>query len=91
MSKVMTPAEIASEFKSDGKTVRKFLRSITPKDEQPGKGSRWAVPANATQLKKLQKQFNEWTKVQLEERAKRAAAAAAEAAGEVEDETADTE
>lgn len=60
MAKTMTPAEIAVEFDSTGREVRKFLRSITPKDEQPGKGSRWTVDANATQLKKLRKQFDEW-------------------------------
>ena len=37
-AKTMTPAELATELNRDGKTVRKFLRSITPKDEQPGKG-----------------------------------------------------
>lgn len=61
MAKVMTPAEIAVEFDSTGREVRKFLRKITPKDEQPGKGSRWAVPANARELAKLRKQFDEWT------------------------------
>jgi hypothetical protein len=60
MAKTMSPSEIAVEFESNGREVRKFLRSITPKDEQPGKGSRWSVPANATQLKKLRKQFDEW-------------------------------
>lgn len=72
MSKVMTPAEFATEVESDGKTVRKFLRSITPKEDQPGKGSRWSIAADARSLKSLKKQFGEWSQAQLEERAKRA-------------------
>lgn len=84
MSKVMTPAEFALEVESDGKTVRKFLRSITPKDEQPGKGSRWSLPGTAREVQKLKKQFSEWNAAQLEDRAKRAAEKAA-AAAEVED------
>ena len=38
-----TPKEFAQKVNSDARTVRKFLRDITPKDEQPGKGSRWAI------------------------------------------------
>jgi hypothetical protein len=66
MAKTMSPAEIAVEFDSTGREVRKFLRSITPKDEQPGKGSRWSVAANANQLKKLRKQFDEWALAKAE-------------------------
>lgn len=61
MSKVMTPAEFAVEVGSDGRTVRKFLRSITPKDEQPGKGSRWSLPGDKRSVNKLSRQFSEWT------------------------------
>jgi hypothetical protein len=57
----MTPAEFAVEVGSDGRTVRKFLRSITPKDEQPGKGSRWSLPGTKREVTKLRKQFTEWT------------------------------
>lgn len=60
----MTPTEFAAEVNSDGRTVRKFLRSITPKDEQPGKGARWQLPATKRDLTKLQKQFAEWTAAQ---------------------------
>lgn len=86
----MTPAEFAVEVKSNGREVRKFLRSITPKDEQPGKGSRWSLPATKRDITKLSKQFAEWNAKQLELKAARAAEAAAEAAVEVEDES-DTE
>ncbi len=82
MSNTMTPAEFAVEVDSDGRTVRKFLRSITPKDEQPGKGSRWSLPGTKREVTKLQKQFREWSATQAEEKAARAQAAAEKAAEE---------
>ena len=75
----MTPTEFAATVDSDGKTVRKFLRSITPKEDQPGKGSRWALPATKREVTKLQKQFIEWSAKQAEERAARALEAAEKA------------
>lgn len=90
MATTVTPAELAEQFKSDGRTVRKFLRSITPKEDQPGKGSRWAIDGTKRNVEKLRKQFTEWNAAQLEERAKRAAEAAQAAADEVvEDDTED--
>lgn len=79
----MTPAEFATEVNSDGRTVRKFLRSITPKDEQPGKGSRWVLPGTKREVTKLSKQFREWSAKQAEEAAARAEKKAQEAAAEV--------
>lgn len=35
--------ELATELNTDARTARKFLRSVTPADEQPGKGGRWAI------------------------------------------------
>lgn len=88
MSTTITPAELAEVVKSDGRTVRKFLRSITPREEQPGKGSRWAIDGTKRNLTKLQRQFATWNQAQLEERAKRAAEKAQAAAAEVvEDDT----
>lgn len=87
MSKTITPTEFATEVGTDGRTVRKFLRSITPKDEQPGKGSRWALPGTKRDLDKLTKRFNEWTAKQDADRAARAEKAAAEVeSDEVDDE-----
>ena len=83
MSATITPTEFAEVVGSTGREVRKFLRSITPRDEQPGKGSRWALPGTKREVNKLQKQFNEWHAAQLQERAERAAKAAQEAAAEV--------
>jgi hypothetical protein len=87
----MTPTEFATTVNSDGRTVRKFLRSITPKENQPGKGSRWAIEGNKRDITKLTKQFNEWTATQAQEAADRAAKRALEAAAavEVEDDTED--
>lgn len=64
MAATLTPAEFAEVVKSDGRTVRKFLRSITPKDEQPGKGARWSLPGTKREVTKLQKQFDDWSNAQ---------------------------
>jgi hypothetical protein len=80
----LTPTEFAATVDSDGRTVRKFLRSIHAKEDQPGKGSRWSLPGDKRSVTKLQKQFKEWSAKQAEERAARALAAAEEAANEVE-------
>lgn len=87
MSATMTPAELAPELKTDSKTLRKFLRSITPKDEQPGKGGRWAVPATKRDLTKLRKQFADWNAAEQKARAERAAKAAEDAAQAAEEAT----
>lgn len=74
----ITTNELAVELGATPRETRKFLRSITPKEEQPGKGSRWAIPGGKRELTRLQKQYTEWHKKQLEERARRAAEEAAE-------------
>jgi len=92
MAKVVTPTELAVQFDTDGRTVRKFLRSITPRDEQPGKGGRWSIDGTAKNVNKLRKQFNDWHQKQLEERAERARKAAEDAANADEvEETEDAE
>lgn len=83
MSKTITPAEFAVQVESDGRTVRKFLRSITPKDEQPGKGSRWSLPGTAREVNKMKRQFSEWTAAQEKARTEREEKAAEEATAEV--------
>jgi len=55
-----TPTQIAEIVHSDPKTVRKFLRSTIPKDEQPGRGNRWALPGGKREMNRLQKQFEAW-------------------------------
>lgn len=55
-----TPSELAEQLHTNPKLVRKFLRSTTPKDRQPGRGKRWAVPAGKRDITKLQRQFDRW-------------------------------
>lgn len=85
MPKTMTPQALAIELSTDPRTVRKFLRSITPRDAQPGKGSRWAVPATKVDIAKLTKQFEKWGADQAEAAAQRAAAKVETAAQEVDE------
>jgi hypothetical protein len=85
----LTPAELAAELGTDARTARKFLRSITPKDEQPGKGSRWALKGTKTAIAAYRKQFTAFETAQAEAKAKREAArAAAEVTPEIEPEIA---
>lgn len=74
----LTPAELATELGTDARTARKFLRSITPKDDQPGKGSRWALKGTKTAIAAYRKQFTAFEKAQAEAKAKRDAAKALE-------------
>lgn len=47
--------ELAQELETSARTARKFLRSITPKDEQPGKGGRWKIEKR--DIRGLKKKF----------------------------------
>lgn len=59
MATILTPTDLAAEFETDSRTVRKFLRSVTPKDKQPGKGHRWGIEKR--QLRSLRKQYTDWS------------------------------
>ena len=91
MAKVLTPTELAAELDTDAKTTRKFLRSITPKENQPGKGARWSIEGR--QVRSLKSQFARWDAAQKAARAERAQKAADDAtaavAEDVEDVTLD--
>lgn len=50
----MTVTELAEVLGTDGRTTRKFLRSITPKESQPGKGSRWEIEKKSVRSLKSQ-------------------------------------
>lgn len=56
-----TPKEIAVEFGSDARTVRKFLRS---EGTRVGKGNRHAVEAKG--MKSLRKRFDAWVAAKAE-------------------------
>lgn len=79
MTTIITAAALASELGTDGRTVRKFLRSITPREDQPGKGSRWGIKGTKTEIARLRKAFTAYETAQEAARAKREEAKAAEA------------
>lgn len=53
----ITINELATDLNSTPREVRKFLRAVTPADEQPGKGHRWQIEKRA--VRGLKKQFAE--------------------------------
>lgn len=61
---ILTPADAALELGTDARTMRKFLRSITPKDAQPGKGSRWEI--KKAEMRSLRKKFTEFQNAENE-------------------------
>lgn len=60
MTKVLTPKDLATQFESDPRTVRKFLRKDAKENgtETPGKGSRWEIEAKT--VRSLRKRFDAW-------------------------------
>ena len=81
----ITPTELAAKLDTDPRTTRKFLRSITPKEDQPGKGSRWAIEKR--DVRSLQAKFKKFEAAEAAAKAERLAAKeAAEAAQEAEEE-----
>lgn len=84
-AKELTTKELATELSTDSRTLRKYLRSITPRDEQPGKGSRWVLPGTKTAISKHRKDFAAWQEAQAKAAAERAAKVAAELTAKVED------
>lgn len=77
----MTTRAFADAIGTDPKTLRKFLRASTPRDQHPGKGGRWSLPADKRSIARARKDFLTW---QAEE-AKRAADRAKEAASAAQD------
>jgi hypothetical protein len=54
----ITPKEFAEKLGTDGRTVRKFLRSKDGLDARVGKGHRWAIESK--QVSSLTKRFQKW-------------------------------
>lgn len=50
--------ELAEKLDTTPRTARKFLRSITPVEEQPGKGGRWSI--QKADVRSLTKKFHEF-------------------------------
>lgn len=55
---VLTVSEFASTLEANPREVRKFLRSVTPADEQPGKGGRWSIEKR--DARRLTKAYHTW-------------------------------
>lgn len=68
MTKTITTAELAAELDTTPRTLRKFLRADADandkKDELPGKGKRYALPANARAIASMRKKFAAWEDAQ---------------------------
>ena len=56
----LSAKEAARELGTDARTLRKFLRAITPKEDQPGQGNRYHIEEKT--IPKLKKQFADWSK-----------------------------
>lgn len=54
---MMTTAQVADEFGTDPRTLRKFLRSEAM---GVGKGSRYALPESKREINSLRKRFAKW-------------------------------
>lgn len=60
----LTTAQAAEKLETTPRELRKFLRSITEKENQPGKGSRWTLEAR--DVTKFKKQFANWQAARAE-------------------------
>ena len=58
---MMTTTEIAAEFDTTPRTLRKFLRSDESGIAPVGKGSRYALPSTKRDLNSLRKRFTSWS------------------------------
>jgi hypothetical protein len=76
----ITVTELAATLETDPRTTRKFLRSITAKADQPGKGSRWSIEKKS--VRSLTSQFKKWTADNEAAKAARDAEKAAQAVDE---------
>jgi hypothetical protein len=54
----LSAKEAAREIGCDARTFRKFMRSITAKEDQPGQGNRYSIEQR--QMSRLKRQFAEW-------------------------------
>jgi hypothetical protein len=57
---MMTTTEVAAEFGTDPKTLRKFLRSDASGIEKVGKGARYSLPSSKRELTALRKRYAKW-------------------------------
>lgn len=74
----ITVQEFATELNTDPRTARKFLREVTPKDAQPGKGKRWSIERR--DLRSLKSKFSKFIEAEQAARQERELARQAEKA-----------
>lgn len=72
----ITVQEFATELNTDPRTARKFLREVTPKDAQPGKGKRWSIERR--DLRSLKSKFSKFVEAEQAARQERELARQAE-------------
>lgn len=58
---MMTTTELATDFDTTPRELRKFLRSPESGIESVGKGSRYALPTAKRELAAMRKRFDAWT------------------------------
>jgi hypothetical protein len=58
---MMTTTELAADFDTTPRELRKFLRSDASGVESVGKGSRYALPSSKRDTASLRKKFDAWT------------------------------
>ena len=57
---VLSAKEVARMIGTDARTFRKFMRSVTDPDDQPGQGGRYAIDPD--EVPAIQKAFDKWSK-----------------------------
>lgn len=72
----LNTTEVATEFGTDARTLRKFLRSPQGTDSTVGKGARWSIEKRA--LRPLRKRFENWSAAQEARKVQAAEAAPVE-------------
>jgi hypothetical protein len=82
-------AEFAIAIDTDPRTARKFLRAVTPKDAQPGKGSRWGIEKR--DIRSLTSKFKKFEEAAAQKASDAAAAAEIDAPEDAADEVEMTE
>lgn len=66
---MMTTNEVAAEFGTDAKTLRKFLRSDASGVEKVGKGARYSLPSSKRDLTALRKRYAKWDEARTADKA----------------------
>lgn len=75
----LTTRAFADAIGTDPKTLRRYLRASTPRDEQPGKGGRWVLPGSKSAIAKHRKAFAAWQADEARKQQERAAKAVKDA------------